>query len=268
MRRMSMTPDEILERSQWDTFWVPLDVTIVDRPELLYLASTRDVTYLNNVLRLRAADDALPALLGEVQRAHAGRDSHVMVPPTVARPALERALRDAGYGIETRSRVAVISPAAYIPRATAAAVTVERVLDESALRSCYAVASAAFETNLGGDDEQLAADMAQLGRADPRVYRYLAREARSGTPISCGGLTIYRDLSFGLLWGGSTIAAARGRGAYSAVLAARLSLCAQLGIARAGLYAQRKTSAPIVERQGFELFGTMCWWVNKESAST
>ena len=34
-----MNVDETIERTQWDFFWVPDDVEIVDRPELLYTRS-------------------------------------------------------------------------------------------------------------------------------------------------------------------------------------------------------------------------------------
>lgn len=37
-----MTPDDALERTQWDPFWIPDDCVCVDRPELGYLHSPRD----------------------------------------------------------------------------------------------------------------------------------------------------------------------------------------------------------------------------------
>jgi hypothetical protein len=53
---------------------------------------------------------------------------------------------------------------------------------------------------------------------------------------------------------------ARGRGAYSAVLAARAKRAAQLGLRYIGLYAIGDTSAPIVARQGFARHGAMTYW--------
>ena len=35
-----MNVDEIIERTQWDFFWMPDGVEIVDRPEIQYVRST------------------------------------------------------------------------------------------------------------------------------------------------------------------------------------------------------------------------------------
>jgi hypothetical protein len=51
---VTLTPDELLEQSQWDFFWAPPDATVVDRDELLCFHCLRDVPYLNTVARLRA----------------------------------------------------------------------------------------------------------------------------------------------------------------------------------------------------------------------
>ncbi len=39
----TLTPDEIIERSFGDYFWVPEDVTVIDRPEIIYYSCARDV---------------------------------------------------------------------------------------------------------------------------------------------------------------------------------------------------------------------------------
>ena len=39
----TLTPDEILERSFEDHLWVPADVTVVGRPEIIYYSCPRDV---------------------------------------------------------------------------------------------------------------------------------------------------------------------------------------------------------------------------------
>ncbi|MGB5545708.1 MAG: hypothetical protein WBM74_03980 [Polyangiales bacterium] len=44
--------DQLMERTQWDLFFVPPDTRIVDRPELLYCATPRDIKHLNAVARL------------------------------------------------------------------------------------------------------------------------------------------------------------------------------------------------------------------------
>ena len=75
------------------------------------------------------------------------------------------------------------------------------------------------------------------------------------------GINIYPDLRFGFLWGGGTVPEARGRGAYSAVVARRMDHAKQIGLDLAGVYARIDTSSPIVARQGLERFGSMTYWV-------
>ena len=36
------TPDEIIERSFGDYFWLPEDVTVIDRPEIIDYSNPRD----------------------------------------------------------------------------------------------------------------------------------------------------------------------------------------------------------------------------------
>ena len=51
-----MNADLLLERTQWDTFWVPPDTTVVDRPELLFTAHPGGAPMLNAVHRLASAE--------------------------------------------------------------------------------------------------------------------------------------------------------------------------------------------------------------------
>ena len=53
---------------------------------------------------------------------------------------------------------------------------------------------------------------------------------------------------------------ARGRGAYRALLQARVLEARRLGLGAVGLYARVATSWPIVSRLGFETLGTMVNW--------
>jgi hypothetical protein len=92
------------------------------------------------------------------------------------------------------------------------------------------------------------------------VQRFVAYDETSGEPIASAGLTTYPDLEFGFLWAGATVPHARGRGAYSALVAARVQRAGELGLKSAGLYAKLDTSAPIVSKQGFARYGRMIYW--------
>ena len=64
--KCELSPEERLERTGWDFFWVSKDAVVVDRPEIAYVACDRDVLYLNTVAKTRAAAGDLPRLIDEV----------------------------------------------------------------------------------------------------------------------------------------------------------------------------------------------------------
>jgi hypothetical protein len=242
---------ETLERSQWDHFWVPPDVTVVDRPELLLYACARDTSYLNTVVRTRAPDGELPALIAEAEGHYRGRRARWLVPDTFPTAGLEAALGRSGWAETERFEVRALDVAAWArpPSATSVAVTTR-----TALLDAYAVADAAFGRATTHTEAEIALDLAAC-REGTRVHRFVAYEA--GEPVAVGGMTAFPALGFGLLWGGGTAPGARGRGAYSAVLGARIARAKALGLTTVGLYARVETSAPIVARLGFGRFGEM-----------
>jgi len=250
--------DDILERTQWDFFWVPSFAEVIDRPELLYVRCDRDLPLLNCVTRTRAAPERLDALLAEVGRAHRGVRSRWLVPATFDVGPLEAALDRAGY-VPAHHHVACAMPVgAYTPRPDAG-FTVRRVEDRAALLDCLAVADEAFGPSPDRSEAELQFELDGCIRPEGRVHRFVAYDA-DGAPVSSGGLNTYADLSFGFLWAGGTVPEARGRGAYSALLAERIRFARALGIERVGLYARVDTSAPVVKRQGFAPYGPMVYW--------
>ncbi|MFI1092764.1 GNAT family N-acetyltransferase [Streptomyces sp. NPDC020917] len=104
-------------------------------------------------------------------------------------------------------------------------------------------------------------DMAFLGEdlrsrvatAPEDVVVFLAEA--EGVPVSAAWIVFRPGTDFAGLWGGSTLAAWRGRGVYRALVAAR----ARLAAARAVPYVQvdaSDDSAPILRRLGFEAVTT------------
>ncbi len=75
-------------------------------------------------------------------------------------------------------------------------------------------------------------------------------------PASCGWIYFYPDNPFAELFGGSTVPDLRGRGFYSAVLAARVQEAAQRG-ARYVITGASPMSRPILARNGFRLLTFM-----------
>lgn len=87
-------------------------------------------------------------------------------------------------------------------------------------------------------------------RSDPdslSVYAAFAEE----TPVAVGWMRHRRGAAFGSLWGGSTLAPHRGRGIYSALVAARAEEARQRGCRWLTVDCS-PMSLPILERRGFE----------------
>ncbi len=255
-----MSTDDLIERTQWDTFWVPPSVSIIDRPELLLLSCPESVHGLNAVHRLRAADADLPRLLDEVAAHHTGRSSRIQLYPSSIRPAMDRALTSAGYTLTNRhDAYTLLTDTRRVP--TAAGLVVRPVDRLDRLVDAITVAHSAFGRDEPMPDaDTLSGYLHDCTAPDARVHRFVVYDEATGQPLTSGGMTVYRDLSFGFLWAGGTVPEGRGRGAYTALVTARVRRAAACGIAQVGLYARLETSAPIVAAQGFSRHGPMHHW--------
>lgn len=121
-----------------------------------------------------------------------------------------------------------------------------------------------LETSLRGWDvprEHLEAERrshAAALAASPRVVHLFSAEGDDGACVGTAGLVLRGDYAY--LVATQVLAAARGRGAYRALVAARLAFLRERGIGYAVTHARDATSAPILERLGFErLFRSQCW---------
>ena len=82
-----------------------------------------------------------------------------------------------------------------------------------------------------------------------------------------GSSAIFLRQGYGYLLGAQVLARARGRGGYRAMVAARLAWLAERGVGYAVTQARASTSAPILERLGFEsLFESRCYRLDAERA--
>ena len=255
----SLTPEERLERTQWDFFWISDDAVAVDRPELAYITSARDVLYLNTVTRTRAEPHDLARLIDEVQRAHRSVRSQWLVPGTFDSTALTHALSAAGYAPASDHIASVIAPDTYSPRPSPGiSARIVETMDD--LKACIEVSSRAFGRDELVTDTELLSQLERCTSSDARVRRFVAYDDASGEPLSSGGISVHPEIRFGFLWAGGTVPEGRGRGAYSAVLKARTDWAQRHGIDLVGLYAIVGTSAPIVAKQGFVDVGRMTYW--------
>ena len=232
---------------------------VVDRPELCLLSSPEDRPVFNAVLRSRGSASRLPALVGEVRAAHAGRRPRWMLGPLDAAVGLEPLLRAAGYQ-PGEEHDGYSHPTDGALRPLPADIEARAVQDLDGMRDWVEVSGRAFGEPRVPDRAELRLFLSQCTGPGARVFRAVAYDRGSGAPLSAGGLTLFPRLGFGMLWAGGTVPEARGRGAWTAVLAARRDHAFRLGIGRIGLYARRSSSGPLVARMGFARHGPMIFW--------
>lgn len=248
--------DRLMERTQWDLFFVPPDTRIVDRPELLYCATLRDITHLNCVVRTRLDDTNREAAIEEVRAAHSGVTSEWLVHDWLADDALGPALTRHGYRPVVEHRAYVASTELELQGNDRA--DIRRVDTLEALRDGEAVFRRAFGLERKITEQHEQQRLADCKNPRGRVHRFVVYE--HGEPVSAGAMTLFPALGFAMLWRGGTVPEARGRGLYKAVLKERMRFARRQGIALVGLYAKLTTSAPIVARLGFEGHGQMTFW--------
>lgn len=131
-------------------------------------------------------------------------------------------------------------------------VRTQVVADASGLDDFNAVGDAVWGgvSDPRGRRETQLADLARpLAEQDSRrVVGYL-----DGRPVAVGGLQVADGVA--RLFGAATLPAARGRGAYRAVLHRRLAEARTLGATTALVHARVGTSGPILRRCGFGAYG-------------
>lgn len=131
-------------------------------------------------------------------------------------------------------------------------VQVEAVVDERTVRDALVVGADAFGAEEPSAD-QVATALADVeqGLAAGTSGRWVA--SVDGQPAATGGFTLADGVC--RLWGGGTRATLRGRGAYRAVLAARLVAARDAGATLALTHGVVETSSPILRRAGFTRYG-------------
>lgn len=250
-------PNERLERSQWDFFWVPADVEVLDRPDVAAVRCRRPLPHLNMVTRARVEPERAPGLVEEITAWLGAHRSRWLCPDTFDRGPLEGALTAARWAPVSFHEARVIHPARYARRPPAGP-RVARVETLEALRDCVEVTDRAFGRAVTRVDAELEAELRGCAPRDGRTHRYVVYA--NGAPVASGGFNWFPDLRLAFLWAGGTVPEARGRGAYTALVAARVEAAKRLGAEWVGLYAKDDTSAPIVAAQGFERVGEMRFW--------
>jgi GNAT superfamily N-acetyltransferase len=129
----------------------------------------------------------------------------------------------------------------------------ELVRDERTLRASHLVSAEVWDDHRERTPAAITEELAGLLEAleswsDFRVVVFL-----DGEPAADGGCGIVGPVA--RLWGAGTRPAFRGRGAYRALLAARIALAREHGATLALVKGRVETSGPILRRAGFTSYG-------------
>jgi GNAT superfamily N-acetyltransferase len=252
--------DRTLEAATSDCFWVPPHVQVVEREAIKYSHSPQPAVGYNRVMRVRPSVEPGEELVKEVASAHQGGPSRWHISPMGDSARLRKALTDAGYEAGHRHSAYGIRADAY-DRKPASDIEVCQVESVDDLRKLYVIRAEVFGRTPDLSTEDLAREVDDCTGPERRVARFLAY--RKGQLAGACGLTFFDELSFGLIWAGGVLEEHRGRGVYTAMLAARAAAAKQRGLEWLGLYAREETSAPIVAAQGFERHGYLLYFEKK-----
>jgi RimJ/RimL family protein N-acetyltransferase len=130
--------------------------------------------------------------------------------------------------------------------------------DEASLRTVARIGTEAFDGEEPTTEEQIKASVADV-QEDLRTGVWRFRQFLAligGEPVGSAGCSLMPQGSGVVrLWGAGVLAAARGRGAYRALLAARCRFAAEQGRTLALVKGRTVTSAPVLRRAGFVVHG-------------
>jgi acetyltransferase (GNAT) family protein len=244
-----VTPEHVLaEAAAW--VWIPPEARTVETDEFLLIAYPEHFSDPTVALRW-ASDRPADELIGDVlDAAHElGRESvnFFGLSDATRPPGLEPRLKERGAELTETLAVLALDLRGGVPDLDVPPdLEVRRVSDLDDLRATDRVDVEVF----GGshaDEEALALTAARL--ADDHRYLVL----RDGTPVGAAGHVVAGETI--RLWGGAVVPAARGTGAYRALLDRRLREGAAAGCTMALVKGRVDTSAPVLLRAGFQQYG-------------
>jgi GNAT superfamily N-acetyltransferase len=125
----------------------------------------------------------------------------------------------------------------------------ELVCDERTLRASHLVSAEVWDDHRERTPAAIAEELAGVLESLESLSDYRIVVFVDGQPAAGGGCSIVGEVA--RLWGGGTRPSFRGRGAYRALLAARIRIASQHGATLALVKGRVETSGPILRRAGF-----------------
>lgn len=250
----AVTPEWVAGASAaWN--WYPDDATVVETVELLLVRWPGYFRVPPGLIRV--VHEASPEVALDTAGEHArgwGTDEMVVWVKLDAPDGLEEACLARGGRLDETVDVFALDlhdgpPDLDVPLD----LVVRWQDDEATTRDALRVGMEAFEEGSVPDDAKVAA-LAAEASADLHSGRGGTALAYDGEhALAAGGLSIVDGVA--RIWGGGVVPGARGRGAYRAVLHARLGYAADRRIRLALVKGRVETSGPILRRAGFQVHG-------------
>ena len=234
--------------------YVREDTRIIERPGWYQVVTPSARTYLNEVLLSQVEPGDVERVIDEtmaIYREHGVRMKWYVGPRTRPEDLGER-LRRRGFE-SMHLRAMGIDTSASLGASEDASVT---EIDGTTLDDFVSTVLKGW----GLPEDEVAIERrlhAALLAQEPRVVHFFG--ARVDGSWAGTAELIMRD-GYGYLVGGQVLDGMRRRRVYTALLSARLAFLRARGFEYAVTHALEETSAPILERLGFEsLFSTTCW---------
>lgn len=223
------------------------DLTVIERPGWYQILSPSSANGHNNeVLLSELSSDEVERVIDEtisLYRAHRAAFKWCVGPWSAPSDLGERLAR---RGFRSWAARGMACEPAALAIAPPADVTTERVTEASLLAHVQAMMRG---WDMPASDRDVLVDgcRQRLLRGEGELFT-----ARCAGDIVGTAAFLHRPDGSAYLAGGQVFAEHRGRGAYRALLAGRLARLRELGIELATTHAREHSSAPILERHGFE----------------
>lgn len=248
----TMTPDEVAAASAaWN--WYPDDATVVDTDDYLLVRWPAYFAVPPGLIRFQARD--VSSALDEIAALVRDGGSREMVAwvKLDAPAGLEAELVARGGELDETVDVFALDLKQVPELDVPSDLLVAWQVDAHTTRDAIQVGIEAFEEGEQPPYDRLV-ELAAAAAADHAGGRGGTALAYDGDrAIASGGLTLVDGVA--RLWGGGVVPDSRGRGAYRAVLAARLEHAVERGATMALVKGRVQTSGPILRRAGFEVHG-------------
>ncbi|MEE2643948.1 MAG: hypothetical protein VYD19_03340 [Myxococcota bacterium] len=246
---------ERLERAQEQTWWLPESTFIHEEEDCCFY----DHGGHYNIVRFTPPESEIVSRLTVLREQIGSRHGYFTYFPHRHGEAVAAALRDAGFYPKERYEARAIHVERYT-RSVPPEIEVLMVQRLEEMRRLYRLRDQVFGGSAPTPDENIRRFFRDASGPEARVRQFLALDQESGEAISQAGMSLFPELRFAFLFAGGTRVDARGRGAYTALVATRIAYARSVGIDYVGIFAREDSSAPIVTRQGFERYGVMQRW--------